>query len=113
MAYVADTRAEARELLRAQLPRWLRPGLAGYTPVDERPYTPRDPDAYADLLCRIHPVGTAEDCLQTMAATVERTDIRHLILMVEGTGSPTRTRENITRLGVEVLPHLRARFGDR
>jgi hypothetical protein len=32
---------------------------------------------------------------------------------VEGTGSPTRTRENITRLGVEVLPHLRARFGDR
>ncbi|MEV5706147.1 LLM class flavin-dependent oxidoreductase [Actinoallomurus sp. NPDC052274] len=113
MAYVADTRAEAQGLLRAELPRWLRPGLAGYMPVDGRPYTPRDPDAYAELLCRLHPIGTAEDCLDTMATTVERTGIRHLILMVEGTGSPNRTRENITRLGTEVLPHLRARFRDR
>ncbi|MCO6000164.1 LLM class flavin-dependent oxidoreductase [Actinoallomurus rhizosphaericola] len=113
MAHVADTRAEAQGLMRAELPRWLRPGLAGYVPVDDRPYTPRDPDAYTELLCRIHPIGTAEDCLDIMATTVERTGIRHLILMVEGTGSPNRTRENITRLGVEVLPHLRARFGDR
>ncbi|GAA0334244.1 LLM class flavin-dependent oxidoreductase [Actinoallomurus spadix] len=112
MAYVADTRAEAQELLRAELPRWLRPGLAGYVPVDDRPYTPRDADAYADLLCRIHPVGTAEDCVETMAATAERTGVRHLILMVEGAGSPRRTRENIARLGAEVLPHLRARFRD-
>jgi alkanesulfonate monooxygenase SsuD/methylene tetrahydromethanopterin reductase-like flavin-dependent oxidoreductase (luciferase family) len=113
MAYVADTRAEAQGLLRAELPRWLRPGLAGYVPVDDRPYIPRDADAYADLLCRIHPVGTAEDCVEIMAATVERTGIRHLILMVEGAGSPRRTRENIARLGAEVLPHLRARFRDR
>ncbi|GAA4605456.1 LLM class flavin-dependent oxidoreductase [Actinoallomurus liliacearum] len=112
LAYVADTRAEARRLLRAELPRWLRPGLTGYTPVDGRTHTPRDPDAYAELLCRIHPVGTAGDCLDTMTATVERTGIRHLILMVEGTGSSRRTRENIARLGAEVLPHLRARFGD-
>lgn len=109
-AYVADTRAEARRTLRAELPRWLRPGLAGYVPVDGRSYTPRDADAYAELLCRIHPVGTAEDCVATMAATVERTGIRHLILMVEGAGTPDRTRENIARLGAEVLPRLRAAF---
>jgi len=36
VAQVADTRAEARRLLRAQLPRWLGPGLAGYVPVDGR-----------------------------------------------------------------------------
>ncbi|MEV5754988.1 LLM class flavin-dependent oxidoreductase [Actinoallomurus sp. NPDC052308] len=65
MAYLADTRAEAQGLLRAELPRWLRPGLAGYVPVDDRPHTPRDPDAYAELLCRIHPIGTAEHCLDT------------------------------------------------
>jgi alkanesulfonate monooxygenase SsuD/methylene tetrahydromethanopterin reductase-like flavin-dependent oxidoreductase (luciferase family) len=53
MAYVAGTRAEAQRTLRAELPRWLRPGLAGYMPVDDRSYVPRDPDAYADLLCRI------------------------------------------------------------
>jgi alkanesulfonate monooxygenase SsuD/methylene tetrahydromethanopterin reductase-like flavin-dependent oxidoreductase (luciferase family) len=109
-AYVADTRAEARRTLRAELPRWLRPGLAGYVPVDGRAYMPRDADAYAELLCRIHPVGTPDDCVETMAATVERTGIRHLILMVEGAGTPDRTRENIARLGAEVLPRLRAAF---
>ncbi|MCO6005430.1 LLM class flavin-dependent oxidoreductase [Actinoallomurus purpureus] len=113
MAYVADTRAEAQRTLRAELPRWLGPGLAGYMPVDGRAATRRDPDAYADLLCRIHPVGTAEDCVETMATTLERTGIRHLILMVEGAGAPRRTQENIARLGAEVLPHLRARAACR
>ncbi len=32
VAYVADTRAEARRMLKTQLPRWLGPGLAGYIP---------------------------------------------------------------------------------
>jgi hypothetical protein len=109
-AYVADTRAEALRTLRAELPRWLRPGLAGYVPVDGRARSSRDPEAYAELLCRIHPVGTAEHCVRCMATTVERTGIRHLILMVEGGGTPQRTRENIARLGAEVLPRLRARF---
>lgn len=110
MAYVADTRAEAQRTLRAELPRWLRPGLAGYMPVDDRPHRPRDPDAYVELLCRIHPIGTPGDCVQTMATTVEDTGIRHLILMVEGAGHTDRTQENIARLGAEVLPPLRARF---
>jgi hypothetical protein len=30
---------------------------------------------------------------------------------VEGAGDPARTRENIARLGAEVLPVLRQRFG--
>jgi len=32
-AYVADTRAEARRMLRTQLPRWLGPGQAGTRPA--------------------------------------------------------------------------------
>jgi hypothetical protein len=43
-----------------------------------------------------------------MIATVRRTGIRHLILMVEGAGSDRATLENITRLGEEVLPLVRA-----
>lgn len=111
MAYVADTRAEAQHLLRAELPRWLGPGLAGYVPVDGHQRTPRDADEYTAFLCGIHPVGTPDDCLKTMATTVERTGVRHLILMVEGGGDPVRTEENITRLGAEVLPRLRGLFG--
>jgi alkanesulfonate monooxygenase SsuD/methylene tetrahydromethanopterin reductase-like flavin-dependent oxidoreductase (luciferase family) len=107
VAYVADTRAEAQRVLRAAMPRWLGPGLAGYVPVDDRPRRPRDPEEYAALLCRIHPVGTADDCVATLSETAERTGIRHFALLVEGAGDPALTRENIRRLGAEVLPRLR------
>jgi len=111
VAQVAGTREEARRLLRRQLPRWLGPGLAGYRPVDGRPRPARDPYAYAELLCRIHPVGTADDCAQSMAATIERTGIRHLLCLAEGGGDPAGTVENIAWLGAEVLTVLRRRFG--
>jgi alkanesulfonate monooxygenase SsuD/methylene tetrahydromethanopterin reductase-like flavin-dependent oxidoreductase (luciferase family) len=113
LAYVADSRAQAQRVLQRELPRWLGPGLAGYVPVDGRPAPARDPQAYAEMLCGISPVGTAADCVEIMAATVERTGIRHLIVMAEGAGDPVRTRENIARLGAEVLPGLRERVSSR
>lgn len=109
VAQVADTGEQARRLLRRQLPRWLGPGLAGYVPVDGRPRPARDPDSYAELLCRIHPVGTAADCARIMAATERHTGISHLICMVEGSGDPVAVQENIARLGAEVLPLLPGR----
>lgn len=109
VAQVADSRAGARRLLRASLPRWLRPGLAGYVPADGRARPRRDPEEYADLLCRIHPVGTAADCAVSMIATARRTGIDHLICMVEGSGNAAAVRENIARLGAEVLPLLPGR----
>lgn len=108
-----DSRADARRLLRRQLPRWLGPGLAGYMPVDGRPRPARDPDRYAELLCRIHPVGTAADCARIMAATAQGTRIGHLICTVEGAGDPAAVRENIARLGAEVLPLLPGRISSR
>jgi hypothetical protein len=78
-------------------------------PVDGRPGPARDPDGYAELLCRIHPVGTAADCAAAMAATARRTGITHLLCMVEGSGDPAAVRENIARLGAEVLPLLPGR----
>ncbi len=111
VAQVGDSRAEARRLLLAQLPRWLGPGLAGYVPADGRARPARDPDGYAELLCRIHPVGTADDCVESMVATTRRTGIEHLICMVEGSGDLAAVRENIARLGAEVLPRLPGRGG--
>ena len=78
--------------------------------MDGRPRPARDPDAYAELLCRIHPVGTAGDCAAIMTATMRRTGIQHLICMVEGTGDPAAVQENIARLGAEVLPLLPGRL---
>ena len=93
-------------MLKAQLPRWLGP-VRRYMPIDGRPRPHRDPGSYADLLCGIHPVGTAADCIKTMATTMGRTGLRHLVLMVEGAGDLARTLENIARLGSDVLPALR------
>ncbi|KAB8184142.1 LLM class flavin-dependent oxidoreductase [Microbispora catharanthi] len=109
LGHVADTTEQAIREMRESLPRWLGPGLAGYVPVDGRPPPRRNIPEYVDLLCRIHPVGSAEHCVEKITTTAARTGLRHLILMVEGTGDRARTLENIARLGAEVLPAVRRR----
>ncbi len=112
LAQVAGGRDEAVDLLRREMPRWLGPGLDGYVPVDDRPRPQRDPAAYTRHLCRLHPVGSPADCAGTMVETVRRTGIRHLILLVEASGSDAATLRNIDRLGREVLPAVRAAAAD-
>lgn len=107
VAHVAGTTERAVRELTESLPRWLGPGLAGYVPVDGRPRPQRDIAKYVELLCRIHPVGSAEHCVEKILTTAERTGLRHLILMVEGTGDHARTLETVARLGSDVLPALR------
>jgi alkanesulfonate monooxygenase SsuD/methylene tetrahydromethanopterin reductase-like flavin-dependent oxidoreductase (luciferase family) len=107
LGYVADSDREALRTMRACLPRWLSPGLAGYRRADGRPHRTRDPLAYTELLCRLHPVGSARRCRERLAASAAATGVEHVILMVEGTGDGTRTRENIARFGAQVLPDLR------
>ncbi|MER5648788.1 LLM class flavin-dependent oxidoreductase [Streptosporangium sp. NPDC002524] len=106
VGHVADsTRAAIREL-KAAMPRWLEPGLAGYVPVDGRRRPVRDVGEYVDFLTGVHPVGDAGRCVETIRRTREVTGLEHLILMVEGAGEHARTLENIRRLGAEVLPGL-------
>lgn len=108
VAQVADTRKEAVSTLLREMPRWLAPGLEGYVPIDDRPRPPRDPVAYTRHLCDLHPVGSPEDCAESLRTTITQTGIRHLIMLVEGTASRSATLENIARLGAEVLPKVRA-----
>ncbi|MBT2226182.1 LLM class flavin-dependent oxidoreductase [Nonomuraea sp. NEAU-A123] len=106
VGYVANSTAQARNDLRESLPRWLKPGLAGYIPVDNREPPSRDVSAYIDFLTRVHPVGSPDRCVESIMRTSEATGIQHLILMVEGMGDHQRTLENIRRLGAEVLPQV-------
>jgi alkanesulfonate monooxygenase SsuD/methylene tetrahydromethanopterin reductase-like flavin-dependent oxidoreductase (luciferase family) len=108
LAYVADDREQALADLRAAMPGWLAAGLAAHTPVDRRPRPSRDPHAYTELLCSLHPVGSPDECVERLLASARRTGIEHVIMMVEGAGSRERTLANITRLGTQVLPRLRA-----
>jgi hypothetical protein len=103
---IADRRQDAVEALMKAMPGWLRQGLEAHVTVDDRRRSMRDPLAYTELLCALHPVGTPRLCADRLAATSERTGISRFALLVEGTGDLAATEENVRRLGAEVLPHL-------
>ena len=104
---IADRRADAAETLAKAMPGWLKQGLEAHVTVDGRLRPMRDPLAYTELLCGLHPVGTPRLCVDRLAATSERTGISRFALLTEGSGDLTATEENVRRLGAEVLPHLR------
>lgn len=55
---IADRRADAAETLLKAMPGWLKQGLGAHVTVDGRERRMRDPLAYTELLCGLHPVGT-------------------------------------------------------
>jgi alkanesulfonate monooxygenase SsuD/methylene tetrahydromethanopterin reductase-like flavin-dependent oxidoreductase (luciferase family) len=106
VAQIADRRLDAAETLQKAMPGWLRQGLDAHVTVDGRARAMRDPLAYTELLCGLHPVGTPQLCADRIAATSERTGITRFALLVEGSGDLATTEENVRRLGAEVLPQL-------
>ncbi|MBT2368596.1 LLM class flavin-dependent oxidoreductase [Streptomyces sp. ISL-10] len=103
---IADRAADATETLVKAMPGWLRQGLEAHVTIDGRQRTMRDPVAYTELLCALHPVGTPRLAADRLAATAERTGIRRFALLAEGSGDLAATEENVRRLGAEVLPQL-------
>jgi alkanesulfonate monooxygenase SsuD/methylene tetrahydromethanopterin reductase-like flavin-dependent oxidoreductase (luciferase family) len=106
VCHIAGSRAQAEAELRAAMPAWLRTGTGGYVSLSPVPRPRRDPQAYVEDLLAIHPVGTPDQCVERIAATAKATGIRHMLLMVEGTGVLQRSRETVLRLGAEVAPRL-------
>ncbi|MDI3404499.1 LLM class flavin-dependent oxidoreductase [Streptomyces cavernicola] len=106
VAQVADRGAQAAEALLKAMPGWLKQGLDAHVTVDGRARRMRDPLAYTEMLCRIHPVGTPRLCADRLAATAERTGITRFALLMEGSGDLAATEENVRRIGAEVLPQL-------
>ncbi|RDG37536.1 LLM class flavin-dependent oxidoreductase [Streptomyces corynorhini] len=106
VAQIADHQTEARETLVKAMPGWLRQGLGAHVTVDGRERTMRDPVAYTELLCGLHPVGRPRLAADRLAATAERTGITRFALLVEGSGDLASTEENVRRLGADVLPLL-------
>ncbi|MCX5531274.1 LLM class flavin-dependent oxidoreductase [Streptomyces sp. NBC_00006] len=106
VAQIGDSESEAAETLLKAMPGWLKQGLDAHVTVDGRARAMRDPYAYTELLCSLHPVGTPQLCADRLAATSERTGITRFALLVEGSGDLTATEENVRRLGAEVLPQL-------
>ncbi|MET9321549.1 LLM class flavin-dependent oxidoreductase [Streptomyces sp. NPDC003038] len=103
---LADRAADAREALLKSMPGWLKQGLDAHVTVDGRVRAMRDPVAYTELLCELHPVGSPRLAADRLAATSERTGITRFALLTEGSGDLAATEENLRRLGAEVLPRL-------
>ncbi|MFI9625538.1 LLM class flavin-dependent oxidoreductase [Streptomyces sp. NPDC052042] len=106
VAQIADRAEDAVESLVKAMPGWLREGLGAHVTADGRHRVMRDPVAYTELLCGLHPVGPPRLAADRLAATAERTGITRFALLVEGSGELTATEENVARLGTEVLPLL-------
>ncbi|MGW3209473.1 LLM class flavin-dependent oxidoreductase [Streptomyces sp. NPDC001135] len=104
---LADRRTDAAEILLKAMPGWLKQGLDAHVTVDGRERAMRDPYAYTELLCGLHPVGAPRLAADRLAATSERTGITRFALLTEGSGDLAATEENLRRLGAEVLPQLR------
>ncbi|MFJ6633284.1 LLM class flavin-dependent oxidoreductase [Streptomyces sp. NPDC091376] len=107
VAQIEDSRAVAEETLVKAMPGWLKQGLDAHVTVDGRTRAMRDPVAYTELLCGLHPVGPPQLAADRLAATSERTGITRFALLSEGSGDLAATEENVRRLGTEVLPLLR------
>ncbi|MFF0966491.1 LLM class flavin-dependent oxidoreductase [Streptomyces sp. NPDC003703] len=107
VCHIADRDAEAAETLLKAMPGWLKQGLDAHVTVDGRSRRMRDPLAYTEMLCALHPVGSPQRCADRLAATAERTGISRFALLVEGSGELAATEETVRRLGAEVLPRLR------
>ncbi|MFP1626556.1 LLM class flavin-dependent oxidoreductase [Streptomyces sp. 5K101] len=103
---IADRAADATETLVKAMPGWLKQGLEAHVTVDGRHRSMRDPLAYTELLCALHPVGPPRLAADRLAATAERTGITRFALLAEGSGDLAATEENVRRVGAEVLPQL-------
>ncbi|GAA3854767.1 LLM class flavin-dependent oxidoreductase [Streptomyces sedi] len=108
---VGDSQSEAVQTLRRSLPGWLRQGLSAHQTLDGGPRAMRDPRAYTELLCELHPVGDPQLCADRLALTSERTGITRFALMVEGSGETAATERNVRRLAEDVLPLLPGHAG--
>ncbi|WP_405777106.1 LLM class flavin-dependent oxidoreductase [Streptomyces sp. NBC_00859] len=106
VAQIADRRAEAAETLVKAMPGWLKQGLDAHVTVDGRYRAMRDPVAYTEMLCAIHPVGPPRLAADRLAATAERTGITRFAMLVEGSGDVAATEENVRLIGAEVIPQL-------
>ena len=104
ICHIAGSRAQAEAELRAAMPGWIRTGVGGYVSISPGPRPARDPEAYVEHLLAIHPIGTPEECVEHLRAGAESTGIGTVLLMVEGSGDPGRTRETVLRVGAEVAP---------
>lgn len=109
-AQVADTDAEAAEIIRGPLLRGIATTGAEYIFLQETVRQHPDRGPHIEHLIAHHAVGTPQTCADRLVKIVETSGIGRVILAVEGAGTPGGALDNVRRLGREVLPLVRGRL---
>lgn len=105
VAYASDSYVTARRELRAAMTEWLSVGVSDYTRLDGSRGN-ADQSDYVDRLVSTHLVGPVAQTAERLVRSAQRTGISRALLMVEGAASAQLVRDNIARLGAELLPNV-------
>lgn len=106
MGYVADSRQEAQRVLQTTLPSWLTASAQAYVYLRPEDSHRENVDAFLSMILQHHPIGTPEYCVERLATTMERTGLRHVMVVLEAPADRQRSLENIERFSSEVLAKL-------
>jgi alkanesulfonate monooxygenase SsuD/methylene tetrahydromethanopterin reductase-like flavin-dependent oxidoreductase (luciferase family) len=106
VGYVADSQAEAQQVVSTTLPPWLKESAQAYQFLRPEDGHRKDGDAFTQMILRHHPVGTPDYCVERLATTVERTGLQHVMIVLETPADRQRSVENIKRFSTEVLAKL-------
>lgn len=96
VVHVAASRERALAELDATWVEWFLAVQRG-APLLKAPEAPFSRAAF-EQMAAIQPVGTTEQCEEALAASVERTGLRRTMLIVDATGRPEQTLENVGAL---------------
>ncbi|HWI71447.1 MAG TPA: LLM class flavin-dependent oxidoreductase [Baekduia sp.] len=109
-AQVADTDAEAADVLRGPLQESLRATAAEYIWVHPSWRQQSDHGLHVENVIAQHAIGSPATCIDRLTSIIERSGVGRAILVVESAVAPPATRVNVQRLGREVLPVVRERL---
>ncbi|OEO33260.1 hypothetical protein VW23_007565 [Devosia insulae DS-56] len=109
-AQVADTDAEAAEIIRGPLLQGMTTTGAEYIFLQETVRQNPDRGPRIEHIVAQHAVGTPQTCAERLVGIVETSGIGRVILAVEAAGTPDGALDNVRRLGREVLPLVRDRL---
>lgn len=108
VGYVADSQAEAQQVVSTTLPPWLKESAQAYQFLRPEDSQREDVEAFLQMILHHHPIGTPEFCVERLATTMERTGLQQVMVVLETPADRQRTVENIERFSGQVLAKLRS-----
>ena len=93
-------------MLRTILPPWLTASAQSYVYLRPEDKHRENVAVFLRMILQHHPIGMPSYCIERLATTMERTGLRHVMVMLEAPAGRQRSVEHIERFSTEVLARL-------